>query len=87
MLQPDTKSQILQALKENHYGLTIEDIAKLLKLNRITVTKYVHELLGAQSIHERKIGGYRLLFVKPTHIKEVVDEMLTETLKKKFYHV
>ncbi|MEM5829355.1 MAG: hypothetical protein QW040_00050 [Candidatus Aenigmatarchaeota archaeon] len=60
----DFKQKILEILKKEPRGLTIQDISRLAKMNRFKATIYVHELLGEGKITERKIGAYRLFKLK-----------------------
>jgi hypothetical protein len=54
------KEIILDVLKREPMGLTIQEISKLGKLSRFKVTIYIHELLGEKRVTERKIGAYKL---------------------------
>jgi hypothetical protein len=50
------------------------------KMSRITATIYLHELLGEKTVVERKIGAYRMFFLKeryldPVRKKEVIDKI------------
>ena len=58
------KEIVLKILKKEPRGLTIQEISKLGKLSRFKATIYVHELLGAGKITERKIGAYSLFKMK-----------------------
>ncbi len=78
----NTKELIFQIIKKHPDGLTIQQIAKLANVSRITATIYVHELLGEGKIKERKIGVYRLIFPKESFIEEVTDEELLKKLRR-----
>ena len=56
--------KILALLDKEKEGLTIAEISRKLKINRITVTKYVYYLLGAEKIKYREIGGAKLFYKK-----------------------
>lgn len=58
------KELILQILKKEPRGMTVQDISKLGKMSRFNATIYVHELLGEGLVTERKIGAYRLFKIK-----------------------
>jgi Fic family protein len=58
------KEIILELLRKEKGGLTIQDISRLGKMSRFTATIYIHELLGEGKIVERKIGAYRLFKLK-----------------------
>lgn len=55
---------LLEALKEHPEGLTIEDLSRLMKAHRQTVTKYILWLEGAGKIHRRRIGAVTLHYTK-----------------------
>ncbi len=61
MVIDNIKHRILEVLHQNAEGMTIQDLSRHLKVTRITTTKYVHELLGAATISERRVGVYRFL--------------------------
>ena len=82
-MRKSPKELIFKLIKEHPEGLTIQKLAKLSKMSRITVTKYVHELLGEGRIVERRIGVARLLFVKEKFIEAVKEEEILKELKKK----
>jgi predicted transcriptional regulator len=63
-MEKSHKDVIFQILQKEPMGLTIQDVSRLGKMNRFTVTIYIHELLGEGKITERKIGAYRLFRIK-----------------------
>ena len=74
------KDTIVKILRDHPEGLTIQAVSKLGKMSRITATIYLHELLGEKSIIERKVGAYRMFFLKekyldPVRKKEVIDKI------------
>ena len=79
----DKKAKILKLLEKHRDGLTIQDVAKLGKMSRITASIYLHELLGEGKIKEKKVGVYRIFFHKKSFLKEVTDEEILEKLKKR----
>lgn len=60
----DLKKKIIETVKKHPEGLTIQDLAKLLKVHRQTVTKYVLFLEGANVIYRRRIGSATLHYLK-----------------------
>lgn len=60
----DPKKAILSLLKKYPEGLMITTIAKKTGMNRLTATKYIHELIGAGKIYQRKLGRVRLCYLK-----------------------
>jgi predicted transcriptional regulator len=77
------KELILKILREHPDGLTIQEIANLGKMSRITATIYIHELLGEGKIVERKIGAYRLLYLKEKYLETVKEKEIIEKIKEK----
>lgn len=62
--EKDPKKIILNALKKHPEGLTIQDIADITHLNRLTVSKYVYGLISEGTVLERKIGSAKLCYLK-----------------------
>ena len=58
------KERILDALKNEQVGMTIQDVTRKTGMNRITATIYLHELLGEKKVTIRKIGAYKLFRLK-----------------------
>ncbi len=58
------RNSIAATLKEHPEGLTIEDLSKILKSHRQTVTKYILWLEGAGIIYRRRIGAVTLHYMK-----------------------
>lgn len=83
MVRVDKKEIILKILREHPDGLTIQEISKLGKMSRITATIYIHELLGEGKIVERKIGAYRLLYLKEKYLETVKEKEIIEKIKEK----
>jgi Fic family protein len=76
----DKKGIIIKILRDHPEGLTIQGVSKSGKMSRITATIYLHELLGEKTVVERKIGAYRMFFLKeryldPVRKKEVIDKI------------
>lgn len=83
-IQKSNKKQLILDLIEKHPdGLTIQDVAKLGKMSRITASIYLHELLGEGKIVEKKVGVYRIFFPRKKLIKEIKDWEILEKLRKK----
>jgi len=60
----DLKQEILTLLAEKTYGLSIEEIADLLHVNRATAAKYLFALESSDSIAARSIGKAKLHYLK-----------------------
>lgn len=59
-LTKDYKERIIDLLRKNHAGLTIEDISKKIGTTRHTASIILAELRGADMIEIRKIGMAKL---------------------------
>ncbi len=75
------KDKVIKILKEHPEGLTIQSISKLGKMSRITATIYLHELLGEKKVIERKIGAYRLFFLKNRFLEPVTKSEVIKKIK------
>jgi predicted transcriptional regulator len=58
------KERIIKILKEHPEGLTTVEIVKISRISRITVTKYIYQLLGEDMINQRKVGSAKLCFLR-----------------------
>ena len=83
MRKAGKKEFIVQILKGHTDGLTIQEISEIGKMSRITATIYIHELLGEGKITERKIGAYRLFYLKEKYLETVKEKEIIEKLKEK----
>ena len=76
------KEAVIKILRSHPEGLTIQGVSKLGKMSRITATIYLHELLGEGSILERKIGAYRMFFLKERFLDTVRNKEVLDKIKK-----
>lgn len=60
----NTKDLITKILREHPEGLMLSEIAELTGMNRLTVTKYVHELMGSKSIFQKKVAAARVCYLR-----------------------
>ena len=58
------KQEILTLLSEKKYGLSIEEIANILHINRATAAKYLFALESSNEIAARSIGKAKLHYLK-----------------------
>ena len=65
----DPREIIIDTLKTHPEGLMLIEIAKITRMNRFTVTKYIHELIGAGSIFQKKAAAARLCYLKETLVE------------------
>jgi DNA-binding IclR family transcriptional regulator len=77
------KKLIMDVLMKHPEGLTLEKIAKLTGMSRLTATKYVHELIGEGKIYQREVGMAKLCYLKERFVREVKEEEVIEKIKEK----
>jgi len=82
-MKEEPKKLILDILEKHPEGLTLQKIASLTNMNRLTATKYVHELIGQGVVYQRKVGVAKLCYLKERYIKLIKEEEIIEKLKKK----
>jgi len=78
----ETKKKILLFLEEHPEGLSISEIANLSHFHRHTITKYIHELIGEEKIHQRDLGTVKLHYLKSKLIQPVKEKEILEKLKR-----
>ncbi|NIM46745.1 MAG: hypothetical protein GTN40_01135 [Candidatus Aenigmarchaeota archaeon] len=83
MNSADPRKSILEVLREHPEGLTLLSLAKFSGLHRHTVTKYVHELLGAGIIFQRSVGVAKLCYLKEKFKNRSDEKKLLDTLKER----
>jgi len=76
------KKTIIKILKRHPEGLTLHSLAGLSRMNRLTATKYVHELLGEGMIYQRRVGKAKLCYLKERYVRMVREEEVIKKLKK-----
>lgn len=77
------KREIMETLRANPEGLTIQDLAKKTGAHRQTVTKYVLWLEGAGVIIRRRVGAATLHYLKSRFVEAVKEKDILDKLKKK----
>jgi len=77
------KERIRKVLIKHPEGLHIHQITMLVGVHRHTVTKYIHELIGAGVIYQREVGPIKLCFLKESFTEVVRKKEILEKLKKR----
>jgi DNA-binding IclR family transcriptional regulator len=80
----EPKKLIIKTLKSHPEGLTLQKIADLTKMSRLTATKYVHELIGEGKLYQRNVGMAKLCYLKERFVQLVKQEEVIDKLKKRF---
>jgi DNA-binding IclR family transcriptional regulator len=78
------KKVIVEALKKHPEGLTLQKVANLTGMSRLTATKYVHELIGEGKIYQRSVGMAKLCYLKERFMQQVKEEEIIEKIQQKF---
>jgi response regulator of citrate/malate metabolism len=63
-MKKDLKEEILTLLAKRTYGLSIEEIADFLNINRATAAKYLFALESSSAVAARSIGKAKLHYLK-----------------------
>jgi len=75
----NVKDLIIKVLREHPEGLMLSEIAELTRMNRLTVTKYVHELMGSKSIFQKKVAAARVCYLREYYPgNNEKDELLSD---------
>jgi len=64
IMDRDINNEILKLLRNHPEGLTITDMSNLLRVNYMTVSKYLTVLEALKKIEYKKIGMAKLFKVK-----------------------
>ncbi len=64
------KIKILDLLEKYNQGLSIDDVARFLKISRTTAAKYLEVLVETDKIKRREVGNTKLHY-PPQHFKEI----------------
>jgi len=62
--EKEKRERILRVLEKYPEGLTVQEIAKVAKINRATASKYIFGLIVEGLIYQRKIGPAKLCYLK-----------------------
>jgi DNA-binding IclR family transcriptional regulator len=76
------KEKIEKILLDHPEGLSILEIADHVGVHRHTVTKYIHELIGAGIIHQRDLGTVKLHYLAFSFGKSLPRKIVLEKLKR-----
>lgn len=79
----DAKKQIIKALRRHPEGLMLTEIAEITGMNRFTVTKYIHELIGNGSVFQKEAAAARICYLKEDLVKRMRKREIIEVLRKK----
>lgn len=70
------KDRIKKVLREHPEGLHILGVARIVGAHRHTVTKYIHELMGAGLIYQRDFGTIKICYLSPESTKASAKKRL-----------
>lgn len=60
----NVKEEIIKVLRDHPEGLMLIEIAGITGMNRFTITKYVHELMGSKSVLQKKVAAARVCYLR-----------------------
>jgi len=63
----NTKDLIIKILREHPEGLMLSELAELVGTSRVTVTKYIHELMGSKSIFQKRVAAARVCYLRENY--------------------
>jgi DNA-binding IclR family transcriptional regulator len=63
-MESDIRGRILDILKDHPEGLTLLDVARIIGMNRVTISKYMYGLISEGLITLRAIGPAKLCCLK-----------------------
>jgi predicted transcriptional regulator len=70
MIVNNVKQMVIDVLKKHPEGLIINELSEILGIRRHTLIKYIYQLVGEQSIYQRKIGSAKLCFLRVENDKK-----------------
>jgi DNA-binding IclR family transcriptional regulator len=79
----DAKKLIVKALSKHPEGLMLTEIAEITGMNRFTVTKYIHELIGNGSVFQKEAAAARICYLKEDLVRRMKNREIIESLRKK----
>ena len=73
-IRKDPKELIIKLLREHPEGLMLTEIANITGMNRFTITKYVHELVGNGSVFQKEAAAARICYLREGLLKTLGKE-------------
>jgi len=77
-LYRDAKKLIIKTLKEHPEGLMLIEIAGITGMNRFTVTKYIHELIGSGHVFQKPAAAAKICYLKESFDNSKMIRRLNE---------
>lgn len=79
----NVKELIINALRRHPEGLMLTEIAKIIGMNRFTVTKYIHELIGSGSVFQKEAAAAKMCYLRESIIKKTKESDIIEKLRER----
>ena len=79
----NAKELIVNALRKHPEGLMLTEIAKITDMNRYTVTKYIHELIGSGSVFQKEAAAAKMCYLRESIIKRAKEREIIEKLRER----
>lgn len=78
----NAKELIVSALRDHPEGLMLTELASITKMNRFTVTKYIHELIGNGAVIQKEAAAARICYLREKLLEKVKEREVIEELRK-----
>jgi predicted transcriptional regulator len=65
----NVKKEIIKALRDHPEGLMLIEIAGITGMNRFTITKYIHELIGNGSVLQKEAAAAKICYLKESLVR------------------
>jgi len=79
----NVKELIMKTLRNHPEGLMLTEIAEITGMNRFTVTKYIHELVGNGSVFQKEAAAAKICYLKDELVKRIKNREVIEFLRKR----
>lgn len=83
------EEKIIDLLKRYRWGLTAKEISEKIGISRITVSKYLGQLKASGVLSERRVGAYRVWYIKDIaeKTKKILPKRIISSIGRAFLKV
>ncbi len=83
------EEKIINILKKYQWGLTAKEISEKIGISRITVSKYLAQLKASGILSERKVGAYRVWYIKnlAEKARKILPKRIISSIGRAFLRV
>lgn len=79
----NAKELIINALRKHPEGLMLTEIANITRMNRYTVTKYIHELIGSGSVFQKEAAAAKMCYLRESIIRKTKESEIIEKIRER----